>query len=77
MLNYRDFHLLMTQNHYSGYNTSGMTMKPCVSMSQPHYVPGANGGVGPVACTTRHVPARYKSSGERKQPYEATPSDTK
>ena len=52
-------------------------MKPCVSMTQPHYVPGANSGVGQVACTTRHVPARYKSSGERKQPYEATPSDTK
>ena len=52
-------------------------MKPCVSMTQPHCVNGANSGVGGVACTTRHVPARYKSPGERKQPYEATPSDTK
>ena len=67
----------MTQNHYSGYNTSGMTMKPCVSITQPHYVPGANSRVGQVACTTRHVLERYKSSGERKQPYEATLLDTK
>lgn len=34
-----DFHLLMTWNHYSGYITFRIIIKPQVSVTQPHYVP--------------------------------------
>lgn len=64
-----DFHLLMTWNHSSGYNTFAIIIKPGVSVIQPHYVPSANSGVGEVRRVTSHFPAPYKSSGGSEQPY--------
>lgn len=38
-------------------------MKPGVSKTKPHYVPGAKSRVGKVKCIMSHFLSHYKSSG--------------